>query len=207
MGAPSLPRRVTGFRWRAIRLSSSSFAAGVIAGAVLVGAVWAVTALADPDDSQTRPTVGAPASVSPSSHPDDQPERAVALGVLDPCTMVPADELIALGYTEQQAFAVEPTRSCVFTAPGSPRTLTVTLADDGISELRPEEGAVAVDSPTIGDRRAARLRSLTEPLCTVVLEVGDDHTASVQIRDTDVHLACYRASVLAEVIEPLLPLS
>lgn len=178
-----------------------SVTAGVAAGAaVLVMAAGCAGAepAGGPAVTSQLPVGDAPPVTSAT------PPRAVALALLDPCTLIDTQQAIAYGYAEREPFTVGSTRSCVYTASDQSATLTISFGDGGVAGLRPNQ-ADQVSSQQVGAHNAARIESGTAPMCTLVIDISGRESVTVQATLSSVEAACAQAAEVATGVEPMLP--
>jgi hypothetical protein len=60
-------------------------------------------------------------------------------------------------------------------------------------------------SQRFGEHRAARMESIAEPMCTIVIDIGGRESVTVQAKQATVGLACTLAADVSLRIEPSLP--
>lgn len=127
------------------------------------------------------------------------------LAALSPCELMTPAERSAAGLASAgRAKTIGSGRACDWTEPGA-FGLTVTLDETAaLAEVHPGQGT----RTTVGRHPGLRVPGADDGTCAVLLAAGAKATVQVDVTNTnfrDTRLACQRAGMVAQFIEPKLP--
>lgn len=176
-------------------------AAVVSVAVALIGAVSGCAA-DRVDSSVPAATAG---SANEGSATAGTSSRAVALAALQPCDLLDRELGDRLGYLTREAFVIAHTRACTHTTADGTATLTISLVTgSGIRGLQPPPTDTTT-SHVVGVHKAIRIQAAEASRCTLVLDVEDRDSVSVQAVLGAGQDSCALVMEVATAVEPLLP--
>lgn len=188
----------------------ASFIIGGAVAFVLAAAAAGTFALsADPPpapQAQSSPPVDDDISTPEPTTAVTAQGRAASLASLDPCGLMAIPQATLLGYSTLERAAAGSVRSCIYSTSASAATLTISLARIGIGEMTPNPED-KTRTRTVGGHSTMLIEGADANRCTIVFDTGQGETATVQSQHPAAAAdTCVQTIMVAEKIEPLLPL-
>lgn len=183
-------------------MTTPRLAAALVALAATVAAGCSEASTA-PSVPQT--TVAATTTV-PITPTTASPADVARMALLSPCGMLTDAQIGLFGYTNHSDNndGAGERRWCAYTRAGTPGQLVIAFLRLPRNELEPS-GTDTVSRETIGHHQAWQLRSGSQDLCTVYIDVGGTVVMVQGAQQGGSQQSCIHAETAASKLEPGLP--